>query len=341
LNRSLSYIIKYVLIIVALIALAILDVCTGSNKIPLSDILDYIFGGSDLSVDYQFTIREFRLARLITAMVAGAALSVSGLLMQTVFRNPLAGPYVLGISNGASLGVAVIVLGSGLFLPSSADVSNLAILIAAGVGSAAVLMLILAVSMRLKDILSILIVGILVSGVVASVVNVMQFFSNEVNVKSYVVWTMGSLDSVSFNDSIVLVPVCIVVCAVLYLFSKKLNILLLGEQFAISMGMNIKWLRVVVFVGVSALTGAVTAFCGPLGFIGLAVPHISRWIFNTSNHFVLIPASMILGAAFLLCGDILSHCLYSQGVLPINAVISILGAPFIIWIVFKNQRTVI
>ncbi len=336
-----SYIIRYALIIVALIALAILDVCTGSNKIPLSDILDYIFGGSDLSVDYQFTIREFRLARLITAMVAGVALSVSGLLMQTVFRNPLAGPYVLGISNGASLGVAVIVLGSGLFLPSSADVSNLAILIAAGVGSAAVLMLILAVSMRVKDILSILIVGILVSGVVASVVNVMQFFSNEVNVKSYVVWTMGSLDSVSFNDSIVLVPVCIVVCAVLYLFSKKLNILLLGEQFAVSMGMNIKWLRVVVFVGVSALTGAVTAFCGPLGFIGLAVPHISRWIFNTSNHFVLIPASMILGAAFLLCGDILSHCLYSQGVLPINAVISILGAPFIIWIVFKNQRTVI
>lgn len=329
------------MIIVALIALAILDVCTGSNKIPLSDILDYIFGGSDLSVDYKFTIREFRLARLITAMVAGAALSVSGLLMQTVFRNPLAGPYVLGISNGASLGVAVIVLGSGLFLPSSADVSNLAILIAAGIGSAAVLMLILAVSMRVKDILSILIVGILVSGVVASVVNVMQFFSNEVNVKSYVVWTMGSLDSVSFNDSIVLVPVCIVVCAVLYLFSKKLNILLLGEQFAVSMGMNIKWLRVVVFVGVSALTGAVTAFCGPLGFIGLAVPHISRWIFNTSNHFVLIPASMILGAAFLLCGDILSHCLYSQGVLPINAVISILGAPFIIWIVFKNQRTVI
>ena len=340
-NRSLSYIIRYALIIVALIALAILDVCTGSNKIPLSDILDYIFGGSDLSVDYQFTIREFRLARLITAMVAGAALSVSGLLMQTVFRNPLAGPYVLGISNGASLGVAVIVLGSGLFLPASADVSNLAILIAAGVGSAAVLMLILAVSMRVKDILSILIVGILVSGVVASVVNVMQFFSNEVNVKSYVVWTMGSLDSVSFNDSIVLVPVCIIVCTVLYLFSKKLNILLLGEQFAVSMGMNIKWLRVVVFVGVSALTGAVTAFCGPLGFIGLAVPHISRWIFNTSNHFVLIPASMILGAAFLLCGDILSHCLYSQGVLPINAVISILGAPFIIWIVFKNQRTVI
>ncbi|MBQ1654009.1 MAG: iron ABC transporter permease, partial [Bacteroidales bacterium] len=281
-NRSLSYIIKYALIIFALIALAILDVCTGSNKIPLSDIMDYIFGSSDMSVDYQFTIREFRLARLITAMIAGAALSVSGLLMQTIFRNPLAGPYVLGISNGASLGVAVIVLGSGLFLPS-ADVSNFAILIAAGLGAAAVLMLILAVSLRVRDILSILIVGILVSGVVASVVNVMQFFSNEVNVKSYVVWTMGSLDSVSFNDSVVLIPVCLIMCAVLYMFSKKLNILLLGEQFAVSMGLNIKWLRVIIFIGVSVLTGAVTAFCGPLGFIGLAVPHISRWIFNTSD----------------------------------------------------------
>ena len=336
-----SYIIKFVVIIIVLLALAVYDVCTGSNEIPLSDILNYIFGSSEMPEPYMFTIREFRLARLITAIVAGAALSVSGLLMQTVFRNPLAGPYVLGISNGASLGVAVIVLGSGLFMPSAAEVSNFTILLAAGIGAASVLLLILAVSMRVKDILSILIVGILVSGVVASVVNVMQFFSNEVNVKSYVVWTMGSLDSVSFDDSVALVPLCLIACAVLYLFSKKLNILLLGEQFAISMGLNIKWLRVVVFVGVSALTGAVTAFCGPLGFIGLAVPHISRWIFNTSDHFVLVPASMILGAAFLLCGDILSHTLYSQGVLPINAVISILGAPFIIWIVFKNQRTVI
>ncbi len=337
-QRKISYIIKFGLIILVLIALISIDLCTGTNNISFSDVLAYIFGSRDIPVEMQFTIKEFRLARVITAVIAGLALSVSGLLMQTVFRNPLAGPYVLGISNGASLGVAVVVLGSGLFF--TADVSNITILLAAGIGAAAVLLLILAVSMRVKDILSILIVGILVSGVVASIVNVMQFFSNEINVKSYVVWTMGSLDSVSFSDSVLLIPLCLIMCAILYLFSKKLNIMLLGEQFSQSMGVNIKQIRAIVFIGVSILTGAVTAFCGPLGFIGLAVPHIARWIFNTSDHFVLMPATMILGAAFLLCGDILSHSLYSQGILPINAVISILGAPFIIWIVFKNQRTV-
>lgn len=341
LQRNLSYIVKFIIVALVLLGLAILDLCTGSNKIPASDIFSYLFGNGDLSIDSLFTIKEFRLARVITAMVAGLALSVSGLLMQTVFRNPLAGPYVLGISNGASLGVGVLVLGSGLFFSSNADVSNVSILIAAGVGAAAVLLLILAVSMRVRDVLSILIVGILVSGVIAAIVNVMQFFATDVNVKMYVVWTMGSLDSVSFDDAILLVPICLAMCIALLAFSKRLNIMLMGEQFAAGMGVNIKLLRVVVFVGVSILTGAVTAYCGPLGFIGLAVPHISRWIFNTSDHFVLIPASMILGASFLLCGDILSHVLYSQGVLPINAVISILGAPFIIWIVVKNQRTVI
>ena len=169
----------------------------------------------------------------------------------------------------------------------------------------------------------------------------MQFFSNDVNVKSYVVWTMGSLDAVSFTESVLLIPICMSVALVLYMFSKPLNLMLLGESFATTMGVNIKLIRVVVFTGVSILTGAVTAFCGPLGFLGLAVPHISRWIFNTSNHFILIPASVILGAVFLLCGDILSHTMYAGGVLPINAIISVLGAPFIIWIVFKNQRTII
>lgn len=336
-----SHIIKFLIITIVLLGLVVLDLCTGTTRILFSDICAYMFGGGDLPTDCQFTIREFRLARVITAVVAGLALSVSGLLMQTIFRNPLAGPYVLGISNGASLGVGILVLGSGLFFSSNADVSNLTILIAAGLGAAAVLLLILAVSMRVRDVLSILIVGILVSGVIAAIVNVMQFFATDASVKLYVVWTMGSLDSVSFNEAVLLVLVSLVTCMLLYAFSKKLNIMLMGEQFSASMGVNIKLLRVVVFAGVSVLTGAVTAFCGPLGFIGLAVPHIARWIFNTSDHFVLIPASMILGASFMLCGDVLSHVLYSQGVLPINAVISILGAPFIIWVVVKNQRTVV
>ena len=335
-------IVKFAVISIVLAGLILFDLTVGTNRISLGNIFDYFFSPRQLTSSTVFTIKEFRLARVITAVVAGAALAVSGLLMQTIFRNPLAGPYVLGISNGAGLGVAVVVLGGSIWgFSHSIETSNWLILAASGLGAAAVLMLILAVSMRVKDVLSILIIGILISGVVASIVSIMQFFSNDVNVKSYVVWTMGSLDAVSFTESVLLIPICVSVALVLYMFSKPLNLMLLGESFATTMGVNIKLIRVVVFTGVSILTGAVTAFCGPLGFLGLAVPHISRWIFNTSNHFILIPASVILGAVFLLCGDILSHTMYAGGVLPINAIISVLGAPFIIWIVFKNQRTII
>ena len=334
--------VKFAVISIVLAGLILFDLTVGTNRISLGNIFDYFFSPRQLTSSTVFTIKEFRLARVITAVVAGAALAVSGLLMQTIFRNPLAGPYVLGISNGAGLGVAVVVLGGSIWgFSHSIETSNWLILAASGLGAAAVLMLILAVSMRVKDVLSILIIGILISGVVASIVSIMQFFSNDVNVKSYVVWTMGSLDAVSFTESVLLIPICVSVALVLYMFSKPLNLMLLGESFATTMGVNIKLIRVVVFTGVSILTGAVTAFCGPLGFLGLAVPHISRWIFNTSNHFILIPASVILGAVFLLCGDILSHTMYAGGVLPINAIISVLGAPFIIWIVFKNQRTII
>ena len=334
--------VKFAVISIVLAGLILFDLTVGTNRISLGNIFDYFFSPRQLTSSTVFTIKEFRLARVITAVVAGAALAVSGLLMQTIFRNPLAGPYVLGISNGAGLGVAVVVLGGSIWgFSHSIETSNWMILAASGLGAAAVLMLILAVSMRVKDVLSILIIGILISGVVASIVSIMQFFSNDVNVKSYVVWTMGSLDAVSFTESVLLIPICMSVALVLYMFSKPLNLMLLGESFATTMGVNIKLIRVVVFTGVSILTGAVTAFCGPLGFLGLAVPHISRWIFNTSNHFILIPASVILGAVFLLCGDILSHTMYAGGVLPINAIISVLGAPFIIWIVFKNQRTII
>ena len=329
--------VKFAVISIVLAGLILFDLTVGTNRISLGNIFDYFFFPRQLTSSTVFTIKEFRLARVITAVVAGAALAVSGLLMQTIFRNPLAGPYVLGISNGAGLGVAVVVLGGSIWgFSHSIETSNWMILAASGLGAAAVLMLILAVSMRVKDVL-----GILISGVVASIVSIMQFFSNDVNVKSYVVWTMGSLDAVSFTESVLLIPICMSVALVLYMFSKPLNLMLLGESFATTMGVNIKLIRVVVFTGVSILTGAVTAFCGPLGFLGLAVPHISRWIFNTSNHFILIPASVILGAVFLLCGDILSHTMYAGGVLPINAIISVLGAPFIIWIVFKNQRTII
>ena len=243
-RKNLENTVKFIVISMVWIGLVLFDLTVGTNHISLGNIVDYFFSPEQLSSSTIFTIKEFRLARVITAVVAGAALAVSGLLMQTIFRNPLAGPYVLGISNGAGLGVAIVVLGGSLLgFSRSIETSNWVILLASGAGAATVLMLILAVSMRVKDVLSILIVGILISGVVASIVSVMQFFSNDVNVKSYVVWTMGSLDAVSFAESILLIPICLAVILILYFFSKPLNLMLLGESFALTMGVNIKIFR--------------------------------------------------------------------------------------------------
>ncbi len=335
-----SVIIKFFVISVCLLGLIIIDLLTGFIKIPINEISNFIFHPSSVSDEYYLLLKEFRFPRMIVAILAGASLSVSGLLMQTIFRNPLAGPYVLGVSSGASLGVALIVMGGGHFAGSGTS-SNLLLLLAAGTGSALILAAILAISLRVRDILSILITGILIAGVVNSIVSILQYFATEINVKSFVVWTMGSLSSVSSKDISVLWPMVSFGILLVFAFSKKLNLMLPGESFATSMGVNIKALRMLNFLAVSILTGAVTAYCGPLGFIGIAVPHVSRWIFNTSNHFILIPASILMGGVFMLCGDLLSHAFTENGILPINAITAILGAPFIIWIVIKNKKTMI
>ena len=332
--------IKFGIIIFVLIIITIIDFNIGHIKIPFTEILKF-FSFSTCSNEWIFIIKEFRFPRVFSALFAGAALSVSGLLMQTIFRNPLAGPYVLGISSGASLGVAITVLGTSFIGIQIAAVSNYISVIAAAIGSALVLAIILSISLRIKDNLSILIIGILIAGVVSSIVSILQYFGNETNVKSYLIWTMGSLNAVSFNDVIFLFPAIIITLIAVFINSKSLNLLLLGENFAKTMGVNILRNRILVFTFVSILTGVVTSYCGPLGFVGIVVPHIARWLFNTSNHFILIPASVIIGAGFLICGDICCNLISSQGILPINAIISILGVPFIIWIVLKNKRTII
>ncbi|HOZ29869.1 MAG TPA: iron ABC transporter permease [Bacteroidales bacterium] len=341
--RKIQILLKFLIIILVLFSLLYIDLITGFIRIPFSEISKFIFSSKDVSEDYFVLIKEFRFPRVIVAMLAGASLSVSGLIMQTIFRNPLAGPYVLGVSSGASLGVALVVLGgSGIVFNAENYFSSHALLLfAAGLGSVVVLMLILAVSSKVRDILSVLITGILIAGVVGSLVNILQYFATDVNVKSFVVWTMGSLHSVSYADISVLTPVIVITTLIIYVFSKKLNLLLGGENFAISMGVNLRLLRIISFITVSVLTGAITAYCGPIGFIGIAVPHIARWIFNTSDHFILIPASILLGGIFILGGDVLSCSFSENGVLPINAITAILGAPFIIWVVIKNKRTMV
>jgi len=334
---------KFIIISISLFALLYVDLITGFVKIPISEIFNFIFCPESVSQDYYLLIKEFRFPRILAALLAGSALSVSGLLMQTIFRNPLAGPYVLGVSSGASLGVALVVLGGRGIIFSSGNIlnSHALLLIASGIGSVLVLLLILMISSKVKDILSVLITGILIAGVVSSVVSILQYFAADVNVKSFVVWTMGSLHSVSYTDISVLSPLILCSIVLIFFFSKKLNLLLAGENFAISMGVSLKSIRIISFVVVSILTGAVTAYCGPIGFIGIAVPHIARWVFNTSDNFILIPASILLGGIFVLGGDILSCSFTESGILPINAITAILGTPFIIWVVIKNKRTMV
>ncbi len=335
-------IIMFLLISLILTILIFIDLSTGQINIPFKEILKFLsFREIDNAGTY-LLIKEFRFPRVFIAILSGASLAVSGLLMQTSFRNPLAGPYVLGISSGSSLGVAITVLGAGFFSVGQINFSsNLTLLISAGIGAAAVLMIILAVSVRVRDNISILIIGILIAGVVSSIVSIMQYYANGISVKSFIIWTMGNLGSVTYKNIVLILPIVALSIISLFAMSKNLNLMLPGESFAKSMGINTTKQRILIYTGVSILTGTVTAFCGPLGFIGIAAPHVARWLFNTSNHFVLIPASVLTGSMFLVTGDILTHIITENGILPINAITAIMGAPFVIWIVIKNKRTVI
>ncbi|MEA3316709.1 MAG: iron ABC transporter permease, partial [Bacteroidota bacterium] len=278
--------------------------------------------------------------KALTALAAGVGLSISGLQMQTVFKNPLAGPYVLGISAGASLGVAILLLGfSGIFIATSFSViNNWLIVIAAWIGSGLILFIILAVSMRVKDIMTILILGIMFGSATTAIVSILQYFSNESQLKAFIVWTMGSLGGVSQSQLSVLLPSVLVGVIIVSLLSKVLNAMLMGENYAKSLGLNIKLARFLIFLSTSLLAGSITAFCGPIGFIGIAVPHIARMVFKTANHNTLIPATILFGAALLLLSDIISQLPGSDNILPINSITALVGIPVVIWIIIKNQR---
>jgi len=275
-----------------------------------------------------------------TAVLAGMALSVSGLLMQTTFRNPLAGPYVLGISAGASLGVALLVLGLPSLLTYAAGslAANTTIVVAAIAGATGVLLLIMAVSLRVRDIMTILILGIMFGSAVTALVSILQYFSNETLLKVFVVWTMGSLASVTGSQTLLLALLVAFGVLLTLLLVRPLNLLLMGEDYARSVGMHIRRTRILIFLVTGLLAGGVTAFCGPIGFVGIVVPHLARIMLRTSDVRQVLPATLLLGASLLLLGDILSHLPGEGGVLPINAVTAVLGIPMIIWMVLQRQR---
>ena len=325
--------ILFVSLSLLLVILFVLDLLIGSVHIPLRDILGAIVG-ADLDPATRLIVLDIRLVKAIVAILAGMALSVSGLQMQTLFRNPLAGPYVLGISSGASLGVALFILGMPLLgIATNSTLSSIGIAGAAWLGSALILAFVASVSTRIKDIMVILILGMMISSGVSAVVQILQYLSNEEALKSFVIWTMGSLGDVTANQLHLMLPAVLLGLVVSVAVIKPLNLLLLGEQYARTMGLNVRRSRYLIFLSTTLLAGTVTAFCGPIGFVGLAIPHIARMLFSNADHRILLPASALCGAVVLLICDIISKWL----TLPINTITALLGIPIVIWVVIRNK----
>ena len=301
-------------------ALFVADLVSGPVKVSLAEIAGVLAGNGGDTVNARIII-DIRLVKAIVAVIAGAALSVSGLQMQTLFQNPLAGPSVLGVTSGASLGAALFIIGLPVAGGISPVLSSFGIAGAAWLGAAAVMAVIVAVSRRIKDIMVILILGMMFSSGVSAIVQVLQYASSESALKSFVIWTMGA--------PVFLAGMVLAVAAV-----KPLNLLLLGENYARTMGLNVKRSRTMIFLSTTLLAGSVTAFCGPIGFIGLAVPHVARYIFSSSDHRVLVPATVLVGAAAMLVCDLISKTMN----FPINTITSLLGIPIVIWVVVRNKN---
>lgn len=319
---------RSVLLFTALAALTLflflLDLAVGAVPVPLGDVWAALTGG-DCPRATAKIILNIRLIKAVVALLAGAALSVSGLQMQTLFRNPLAGPYVLGISSGASLGVALVVLAG---VGSSIGIAG-----AAWLGAAIVLVVIAAVGHRIKDIMVILILGMMFSSGIGAVVQILQYVANDESLKMFVIWTMGSLGDVTFNQLAVLIPSIIAGLLLAVITIKPLNLLLFGEEYAVTMGLNVRRSRGLLFLSTTLLAGTVTAFCGPIGFIGLAMPHVTRMLFRNSDHRVLVPGTVLSGASVLLLCDLVSKLF----TLPINAITALLGIPIVVWVVLRNK----
>lgn len=320
---------KFILLIFVTAALFVADVAYGSVKIPLGELF------SDNEV-YNNIIYNFRLPKALTALITGAAISVAGLIMQTLFRNPLAGPYVLGVSSGASLGVAIFIL-AGAILPTAFIESGWGLVISATLGAVLVLMMVLAVSFRVRQAVSLLIVGIMFGQLSGSLVTILQNSSDPDSLKLFVVWTFGSLSAVTWNYMWVMLPIVIIGLTIVFAIQKPLNALLLGENYALGLGVNVVHTRLMIIIAIALLAGATTAFTGPIAFIGMAVPHLVRGLLKTSNHQSTIPGTILVGASLLLLCDIVCQMPANGYTLPINAVSALVGAPIIIWIILRRK----
>lgn len=329
---------QFLILFILLIVFFIADVCLGTVYIEPGQVLDAILGleNAETSKTVRYIITEMRLPRAIMAVFTGAGLAIAGLLMQTLFRNPLAGPFVLGISSGAGLGVALVIMGATAL--GLGAISGVGIITASVAGSLAVLLLIILMSLRIKDTMGLLIVGLMVGSLSSAIVGILSYFSSSEELKRYVFWSLGSLGNINWDDLFIIILLFLIAIVLLLWIIKPLNALLLGESYALSLGINIKKTRWVIIIITSILAGSITAFAGPIAFIGLAVPHLSRLILPTVNHKILIPMAILLGATLLLFCDLVSQLPFSNYSLPINAVTSLLGAPLIIWLIMRKRN---
>ena len=334
-----SYRIYFVIMLLALLVLFVVNISLGSVSIPLKDVFFSLTGG-DTKETWKYIIFDYRLPKSLTAIITGGGLAVAGLLMQTLFRNPLAGPFVLGLSSGASLGVAILILGASAFggVLGGLLLSSWSLVIASALGSFLVLLAVMAIAFRVKDTMAILIIGLMFGSVTGAVVSVLSYFSNAEQLQKYIFWSFGSLGNMSWNSILILLICFIIGILISVICIKPLNMLLLGENYAKSMGLNFKRTTFLIIIATSILAGGITAFAGPIAFIGLAVPHLTRQFITTSNHKILLPAVLLCGSILMLICDTIAQIPFSEYTLPINAITSLLGAPIVIWLLVRKRK---
>ena len=331
--------ILFTLLLLAMVFLLLVNISLGSVAIPLKEVVKGIFGQEMTKESWEIILWNFRFPKAITAILVGIGLSMSGLLMQTLFRNPLAGPYVLGLSSGASLGVAFVILGTGL-LPTyiaSFFLSSYGLVVASSLGAFLVLLAVLLVSRKLKDTMAILIVGLMFGSFTSAIVSVLSYFTTAEKLQKFTFWSMGSISNLTWQEISILSLLIFIGIAISFTVIKPLNALLLGEKYAQSIGINYKKTRFLIIVATSILAGSITAFAGPIAFIGLAVPHMAKLLFQTSNHLILFWSTLLLGAIVMLVCDTIAQVPGNDITLPINAVTSVIGAPIVIWLLVRKK----
>lgn len=339
-NPVKSYRNTFIILIIVLFIIFLINISLGSVYIPLKQIFLSFIDGNVEKESWKSIVLNYRFPKAITAIIVGSGLSISGLLMQTLFRNPLAGPFVLGISSGASLGVAILILG-GSFLGAniaSYSFTSWGQAIAASLGAFLVLSAVMIAAAKVRNTMSILIIGLMFGSLTSSIISVLAYFSSANELQQYMFWSFGSLGNLSWNEISALFSIFIIGISFVVFIIKPLNTLLLGENYAKSMGVNVKRTRNFTLIATSLLTGVITAFSGPIAFIGLAVPHLTKLLFSTSNHKTLLPAVAISGAIIMLICDSIAQLPNSEYTLPINAITSLFGAPIIIWLLVRKRK---